>query len=136
LGSRVRIPSPAPLKSNENQGLSAPGEIPAERFATEQSAKPAKKTVQAAKNPEVYSRYVRAFRIEGGPMSGLRRVRATKAEVEARREALLEIIAEQQPMSVRQVFYQATVHGVVEKTEAGYSKVQTDLVDASIRRAS
>jgi len=31
-------------------------------------------------------------------------------------------------MTVRQVFYQATVLGVVEKTEAGYSKVQTDLV--------
>jgi hypothetical protein len=32
------------------------------------------------------------------------------------------------PMTVRQVFYQATVRGIVEKTEAGYNKVQTDLV--------
>jgi hypothetical protein len=32
------------------------------------------------------------------------------------------------PMTVRQVFYQATVHGIVEKSEAGYDKVQTDLV--------
>lgn len=32
------------------------------------------------------------------------------------------------PMTVRQVFYQATVQDVVEKTEAGYTKVQTDLV--------
>jgi len=31
-------------------------------------------------------------------------------------------------MTVRQVFYQATVRGIVEKTEAGYAKVQTDLV--------
>ena len=31
-------------------------------------------------------------------------------------------------MSVRQVFYQATVRNLVEKNEAGYSKVQTDLV--------
>ncbi len=31
-------------------------------------------------------------------------------------------------MTVRQVFYQATVRGVVEKSEAGYTKVQTDLV--------
>jgi hypothetical protein len=30
-------------------------------------------------------------------------------------------------MTVRQVFYQATVHGVVEKTEDGYRKVQNDL---------
>jgi len=55
-------------------------------------------------------------------------VRATKAEVEARREALIEIVGEQQPMTVRQVFYQATVRGVIEKTEAGYNKIQTDLV--------
>ena len=33
------------------------------------------------------------------------------------------------PMTVRQVFYQATVRGIVEKTEAGYAKVQTDLVE-------
>jgi hypothetical protein len=32
------------------------------------------------------------------------------------------------PMTVRQVFYQATVREIVEKTEAGYTKVQTDLV--------
>ncbi|WP_245286994.1 hypothetical protein [Bradyrhizobium sp. Tv2a-2] len=32
------------------------------------------------------------------------------------------------PMTVRQVFYQATVRGIVEKSEAGYTKVQTDLV--------
>ncbi len=37
------------------------------------------------------------------------------------------------PMTVRQVFYQATVHNLVEKSEAGYSKVQTDLVH--MRRA-
>ena len=60
--------------------------------------------------------------------SPIRRVRATKAEVEARREALIEIVGEQQPMTVRQVFYQATVRGVIEKTEAGYNKIQTDLV--------
>jgi hypothetical protein len=32
------------------------------------------------------------------------------------------------PMTVRQVFYQATVHGLVEKAESGYAKVQNDLV--------
>jgi hypothetical protein len=31
-------------------------------------------------------------------------------------------------MTVRQVFYQAAVRGLVEKAESGYSKVQTDLV--------
>jgi hypothetical protein len=54
--------------------------------------------------------------------------RATKGEVEGRRAALRVIVSRMRPMTVRQVFYQATVHGVVEKSEAGYNKVQTDLV--------
>jgi hypothetical protein len=59
--------------------------------------------------------------------SPIKRVRSTKAEVEERRAALLEIIFIGKPMTVRQVFYQATVHGLVEKAESGYAKVQTDL---------
>jgi hypothetical protein len=58
----------------------------------------------------------------------IKRARSTKAEVEQRRNALLMIVADGKPMTVRQVFYQATVRGIVEKTEAGYAKVQTDLV--------
>jgi hypothetical protein len=60
--------------------------------------------------------------------SRIRRDRATKAEVERRRESLFGIVSDLQPMTVRQVFYQTTVRGIVEKSEAGYSKVQTDLV--------
>jgi len=60
--------------------------------------------------------------------SPIKRHRATKTEVEARRESLLDIVKAMRPMTVRQVFYQATVRGLVEKSEAGYSKVQTDLV--------
>src|SRR5579862_3608279 len=60
--------------------------------------------------------------------SPIKRTRATKAEVEGRRQAFLSIIADMRPMTVRQVFYQATVLGLVEKSEAGYGKVQTDLV--------
>ena len=60
--------------------------------------------------------------------SHIKRRRATKAEVETRRQALFDIVAHMKPMTVRQVFYQATVQDVVEKTEAGYTKVQTDLV--------
>ena len=45
--------------------------------------------------------------------------------MEARAEALLDIAEAMQPCTVRQVFYQATVRGLVEKTEAGYAKVQT-----------
>ena len=68
-------------------------------------------------------------------MSGLyqatqiKRVRATRAELETRRHSLFEIVSAMRPMTVRQVFYQATVRGVVDKTESGYQKVQTDLVD-------
>jgi hypothetical protein len=77
----------------------------------------------------------------GGPMSltptneasHIKRRRATKSEVMSRRSALLGIVAEMGPMTVRQVFYQATVRGLVEKSESGYTKVQTDLVQ--MRRA-
>jgi len=47
--------------------------------------------------------------------------------------ALYRIVRDMKPMTVRQVFYQATVHGVVEKNEAGYGKVKKDLAD--MRRA-
>ena len=60
--------------------------------------------------------------------SPIKRGRSTKAEVEARRQGLYNIVEAMRPMTVRQVYYQATVHGIVEKTEAGYTKVQTDLV--------
>ncbi len=44
----------------------------------------------------------------------IRRPRATKVEVERRRESLFGIVSDMQPMTVRQVFYQATVRGIVE----------------------
>jgi hypothetical protein len=57
-----------------------------------------------------------------------KRRRSTRVQVEDRRDALHEIVSAMKPMTVRQVFYQATVRGIIEKTEAGYAKVQTDLV--------
>lgn len=65
--------------------------------------------------------------------SPIKRSRATKSEVAGRRAALYNIIWAMKPMTVRQVFYQASVRGLVEKSEAGYAKVQTDLVH--MRRA-
>jgi hypothetical protein len=53
--------------------------------------------------------------------------------MEARRRDLRAIVAEQQPMTVRQVFYQATVRGIVPKTENGYQMVAVALAD--MRRA-
>jgi hypothetical protein len=62
-----------------------------------------------------------------------KRLRSTKAEVAARRAALFEIVAAGRPMTVRQAFYQATVRGLVEKTEAAYDRVGRDLT--AMRRA-
>jgi hypothetical protein len=65
--------------------------------------------------------------------SPIKRARSTKREVEHRRTVLCSIVRAMRPMTVRQVFYQATVLGIIEKSEAGYNKVQTDLVH--MRRA-
>lgn len=59
--------------------------------------------------------------------SSIKRRRATKAQMTERLDALFAIIERQRPMTVRQVFYQATVHGIVEKTEAGCEKVNEAL---------
>ena len=59
--------------------------------------------------------------------SHIKRTRSTKAEVERRRLELRAIVEAMRPMTVRQVFYQATVKGIVEKSEAGYAKVQSTL---------
>ena len=48
-------------------------------------------------------------------------------ETLARRRLLYDIVLEMEPMTVRQVFYQATVRGVVPKTEKGYQLVVADL---------
>lgn len=60
--------------------------------------------------------------------SPIRRARATREQVEARRAALLNIVSAGRPMTVRQVFYQAAVREIVPKSETGYARVQNDLV--------
>jgi hypothetical protein len=55
-------------------------------------------------------------------------VRATKIQMAALFEALVRIVREIKPCTVRQVFYQATVRGVIDKNEAGYDRVQRALV--------
>lgn len=61
--------------------------------------------------------------------SPIKRARATAEEMDLRRLKLVRIVQAGKPMTVRQVFYQATIAGVVEKTEAGYAKVQRALVE-------
>jgi hypothetical protein len=63
-----------------------------------------------------------------------KRHRATKAAMRDRAEDLIKIVEEGHPMSVRQVFYQATVRGLVDKSETGYGKIQRMLAD--LRRSN
>ncbi len=62
------------------------------------------------------------------PASRIKRSRSTREQVTARRNALHLITEMMHPMTVRQVYYQAVVAGIVEKTEGGYDKIQNDLV--------
>jgi hypothetical protein len=50
-----------------------------------------------------------------------------------RRRRIFEIVRDDQPMTVRQVYYQAVVHGIVGKDESDYDKIQDILTD--LRRA-
>jgi hypothetical protein len=47
--------------------------------------------------------------------------------VEKRRRSLIDLVDSLKPATVRQVFYAASVRGLVEKSEEGYGKVQNDL---------
>jgi hypothetical protein len=49
-----------------------------------------------------------------------RRTRRTKAAIADIRESILEIVGDDPPMTVRQVFYQLVARGVIEKTEEQY----------------
>jgi hypothetical protein len=61
--------------------------------------------------------------------SPIKRQRRSKAELEALDAALVEIVAKIEPATVRQVFYQAVVRGLVPKDEArGYKLVQRRLL--------
>jgi hypothetical protein len=67
------------------------------------------------------------------PASQAKRRRATAAEMEELRAALIDIALKIEPCTVRQVFYQATVRGLVDKRETEYDRVQGML--ASLRRS-
>jgi hypothetical protein len=81
----------------------------------------------AAERPEDSRTHLSLQARKSYEASRIKRQRAT-SEMEVRRSVLIEIVASAPPMTTRQVFYQATVRGLVEKTEAGYDKVQRELV--------
>jgi hypothetical protein len=61
----------------------------------------------------------------------IKRDRRSKADIDAIRKAIREVIGEDPPMTVRQVFYQLVTRGVIEKTEAEYQgtviRLMTDM---------
>jgi hypothetical protein len=67
--------------------------------------------------------------------SPIKRARATRDEMDERAQFLVSYAVAHQPVTVRQLFYAATVAGVpgIDKTEAGYNKVQVQVLD--LRRA-
>ena len=60
------------------------------------------------------------------------RKRATADEMAERHDVLIAIVADIEPCTVRQVFYQATVRHAFEKSERGYDLVHEAL--AKLRR--
>lgn len=59
-----------------------------------------------------------------------KRKRATAQEMDERRQFCVEFAEHYQPVTVRQVFYAATVHGFVPKTDSGYNMIQTQCLQA------
>ena len=60
--------------------------------------------------------------------SPIKRNRATKAEMAERAAFLIDYAERHGPVTVRQEFYAATVAGLIEKSESGYSKVQAQVL--------
>jgi hypothetical protein len=54
--------------------------------------------------------------------SPIKRARRTKSDVGAIRDAIMTVIRDDPPMTVRQVFYQLVTRGVIEKSEAEYQR--------------
>jgi hypothetical protein len=50
----------------------------------------------------------------------IKRSRRTKAEIDAVKSAIVTVLKADHPMTIRQVFYQLVVRGVIEKTEEQY----------------
>ena len=52
----------------------------------------------------------------------------TKADVAAIRAAIIEILTADHPQTVRQIYYQLVVRGLVQKTEIEYSQTVSRLL--------
>lgn len=58
----------------------------------------------------------------------VRRYRPTSDELQSRRQALVQIVADAAPTGVRFVYYRAVSKGLFPKTQNGYERVQRDLM--------
>jgi hypothetical protein len=69
-----------------------------------------------------------------------KRSRRTKADISAIRTAIHDVIEDDPPMTVRQVFYQLVARGVIEKTEEQYQgtviRLMTEMSAACAARSS
>jgi hypothetical protein len=116
------------MVQNQNPAKRQPGEAP------ECSLRSSENQSKYKTYPSSAQESTAEFPVENlSPIGHKKRERITKAGLLERRQALYDICREFQPASVRQVFYQATVRGLVPKIEAGYQKVKIDLGD--MRRA-
>jgi hypothetical protein len=61
-------------------------------------------------------------------LSPIKRPRRTKADVDGVRKEIRDVLRADHPMTVRQVFYQLVVRGVIEKTEVEYSRTVVRLL--------
>jgi hypothetical protein len=64
----------------------------------------------------------------GLPDKKPKRFRITKVGLAERREKLVAIVESAQPATVRQIFYLASVRGIITKDESGYDRIQGDLL--------
>jgi hypothetical protein len=71
--------------------------------------------------------------LPGAKGGGMKRRRRTKQEIEAICEAIVTVLADDRPMTVRGLFYVLTTRGVVPKTEQGYATVKR--LTAEMRRS-
>ena len=53
----------------------------------------------------------------------IKRARRSKVDIDSIKQAIIDVIEDDPPMTVRQVFYQLVTRGKIEKTEAQYHQV-------------
>lgn len=83
--------------------------------------------------PEGAERVYPSGRINSNSTDRPKRFRRTKSDMAYLMNALIEIVEQEAPMTVRQVFYQAVTRKLIDKTEAEYKETIVRLL-ADLRR--